>query len=105
MISESLKKKILKKLNSERARRRKRAIKQIPLVQDQELIEYLILVVQIEEKEIVRKEAYLKLGEIPSNNKEIDKAISKALRDAVKNEPKEEMRNIAKKALENRLPA
>ncbi|MFW9924639.1 MAG: hypothetical protein ACFFDW_15260 [Candidatus Thorarchaeota archaeon] len=102
MTESIIKEKILLKLNSEKVGVRKRIIKKIPLKHDVEIIKKLILIIQIDEKESVRKEAYNLLAKIPINDKEIQAQIIKILESSSINEPKEHMRLIAAKALQKR---
>lgn len=102
MSDKNTKENLLEKLNSEKTRIRKKAIKKIPLEEDMDIINKLILIVQIDEKEVVRKEAYYALAKIYIKDNLLLSKIITILQNGCINEPKENMRKIASKALQIR---
>ena len=100
MSDEKQKNKILTLLNHENCLKRKKGIKIACMYLDEDLFERIKLILQIDEKEAVRKCALEQLTKVENNI--LDLRIQEILDYVEKNEPKHELKLLAKKCKERR---
>ncbi|HUU77969.1 MAG TPA: hypothetical protein VMX55_06450 [candidate division Zixibacteria bacterium] len=102
MIDEKSIEKIISLLNDESAMKRRKGVKLACANINEELLEKLILILQIDEKESVRKITLMNLISLKIQNKNIEQEILNILSNSSINEPNPLLRKIAKKGIEKR---
>ena len=95
--------KILSQLNSDNANIRKRAIRKTIKIINDEIINQLILMLQVDEKEKVREQIIDLFNELPKQTDKMEKKIIAILEKVSENEPNANFRKKAKKVLKKRL--
>ena len=100
--NEKLRNKIVKQLNSDNARTRKKAIKNSAEIIDEEILDQLILMLHVDEKENVRKEIVNLFSKLPSLDNNLESKVISILEKVSENEPNEEFKMKAKSVLTKR---
>ena len=102
MNDENKKAQIMNLLYSERVSKRIAGIRKVPSVLDKETLDYLVLLLQIDEKKKIRKAVLQLFSELQVKSSDYEEKIITAITKAIENEPDDDLQEFARLSLKKR---